>query len=564
MNESRKELAQYLLSRHQGMKSERSTWETLWRDIADYVMPRKADALTRTSGAPGTRLNDELFDTTAIFANQTLANGQLAYMTPSESRWFAYNAPQGQGSDAAAAWFQQCTDITQLALAGSNFYSEIHELYFDDGAFGTSAIFVKEGKSAPLNFTTFNIGSYCLSEDDEGLVDTCFREVHLTCRQAALQFGEENLSDKLRKELAGYREKGEAGQVKHCFLHAIYPRDKSERVTGKIDGANKPFASVYIEVATKHVVSVGGFDEKPFFATRHLKCGDAVYGISPSWMALPEARQLNFLTKQLDALAEVKAFPRILAPDDHEGGYNMEAGGVTYFDPNQPNDVPREWATAGDYNIGLDREKRKQAAIERAYHVDLFNMFAQLDKQMTAREVAERSAEKLIQFTPAFARKTTELFTPLLRRIFGLQLRAGLFPPPPADVAQRDPLTGEMFIPEPSIAYLSKVALAINAQHNSSFARTMEMVQPLIPIRPDILDNFDFDVISREGARNDGLPANWMVPMDKVAELRQARQQAQEQAQQQQAALSAADAAGKVGKIPKDSVVGQALEGMAQ
>ena len=562
MKTSRKELAQYLLSRHQSMKNDRAPWDTLWRDIADYVMPRKADVLKRETSASGTRYHDGLFDTTAIFANQTLANGQLAYMTPSESRWFAYNAPQvGGASDAAAAWFQQCTDLTQLALAGSNFYSEIHELYFDDGAFGTSAIFVKEGRQNALNFTTFNIGSYCLAEDDEGLVDTCFRELHLTCRQAALQFGEENLSEKLRKELADYCAKGEAGQIKHGFLHAIYPRDQAERERGKQDGGNKPFASVYLEMATRHVVSVGGFDEKPFFATRHLKCGDAVYGISPSWMALPDARQINFLTKQLDALAEIKAFPRILAPDSHEGGYNLDAGGITYFDPNQPSQVPREWATAGDYAAGLDREKRKQASIERAYHVDLFNMFAQLDKQMTAREVAERSAEKLIQFTPAFARKTTELFTPLLRRIFGLQLRAGHFPPPPPDVVQRDPHTGEPFIAEPSIAYLSKVALAINAQHNSSFARTMEMVQPLIPIRPDILDNFDFDVISREGARNDGLPANWMVPMDKVQELREARQQAQAQAAQQQAALSAADAAGKVGRIPNDSPVGQALQG---
>ncbi len=557
-----RELAEYLIARWNALKGERATWDALWQDIADYVMPRKAEIATRRSNAPGTARNEALFDTTAVFANQTLANGQLSYMTPAESRWFTFDAPQGRkGKDAVAEWFQRCSEITQWNLANSNFYSEIHELYFDDGGFGTSNLFATAGRSAALNFQSLGIGSYCLAEDDEGLVDTCFRELQMTCRQAAMKFGEESLGERMRKELEEYRAKGRSGDgTRHCILHAMYPRGETEREPGKKDGRNKPYASVYVDVAAKHVIAVSGFDEKPFFATRHLKWGDSVYGYSPSWMALPEARQLNFLTKQLDALAEVKAFPRFLVPDTHEGEIDLRAGGPTFFDPNTPGAVPREWLTAGDYNIGLDREKRKQAAIERAYHVDLFQMFAQLDKQMTAREVAERSAEKLIQFTPAFARKTTELFTPLLRRVFGIQLRAGLFPPPPPEALERDGATGGLAVPEPDIVYTSKVALAIKALQNAAFARTMEILSPIVPVRPEVLDNFDFDRIAREGARNDGLPADWMIPAEKVAESREARAQAQAQAAQQQQALAMADAAGKVGKIKDDSALVQMLQ----
>jgi hypothetical protein len=554
-------LAQYLCHRWSDLKNERASWDSLWQDIADYVMPRKAEISSRQS-SPGTQRHDVLFDTTAIFANQTLANGQLSYMTPAESRWFTFDAPPHlEGEDKVKDWFQRCSEISQRNLANSNFYSEIHELYFDDGGFGTSNLFALPGRNSPLTFQSLSIGSYCLAEDDEGIVDTCFREIMLTCRQAAMKFGEENLSEKMRKQLEEYRTKGTGEGVKHSFLHAIYPRAEGERSPGKLDGPNKPFASVYVDVANKHVVSVGGYDEKPFFATRHLKWGDCVYGYSPSWMALPEARQINFLTKQLDALAEVKAFPRFLVPDTHEGEIDLRAGGPTYFDPNMPNAVPREWLTSGDYNIGLDREKRKQAAIERAYYVDLFNMFASLDKQMTAREVAERSAEKLIQFTPAFARKTTELFTPLLRRVFGMQLRAGLFPPPPRELMQAD-ARGGLAIPEPEVTYTSRVALAIKALQNAAFARTMEIISPIVPMKPEILDNFDFDRISRDGARNDGLPADWMVAKEKVDEVRQARAEAQAQAAQMQQAQAMADAAGKVGNIKPDSMVAQALGGM--
>ena len=554
-------LAELLIARDSSLKSERASWDSLWQDIADYVMPRKAEITTKTT-TPGTQRSDVLFDTTAIFSNQTLANGQLSYMTPAESRWFTFDAPPNlKGDDKVDDWFQRCSEIAQMQLASSNFYSEIHELYFDDGGFGTSNLIALPGRSAALNFQSLSIGTYCLAEDDEGLVDTCFRTLMLTCRQAAMKFGEENLHEKMRKELAEFRAKGTYGDnIKHCFIHTIYPRMDSERQYGKRDGINKPFASVYIDSANKHVVSEGGYDEKPFFATRHLKWGDCVYGYSPSWMALPEARQLNFLTKQLDALAEVKAFPRFLVPDTHEGEIDMRAGGPTYFDPNMPNAVPREWLTAGDYNVGLDREKRKQAAIERSYYVDLFNMFASLDKQMTAREVAERSAEKLIQFTPAFARKTTELFTPLLRRVFGILLRAGHFPAPPQEVLTQTQ-GGELEVPLPDIVYTSRVALAIKALQNTAFARTMEIISPIVPLKPEILDNFNFDRISRDGARNDGLPADWMHTQEEVDETRAARAEAQAQAAQAEQMQQMADAAGKVGKIPADSAVGQALGG---
>jgi hypothetical protein len=273
-------------------------------------------------------------------------------------------------------------------------------------------LFVQKGRNHPLNFSKFDCGTYSIAEDDEGDITTLFRELELTAEQAAEKFGEENLSEKMQKTLDQIRRSGKGGTVKHKFIHAIYKREEGDRERGKEDGPNKPYASVYVEQSTKHVCRNSGFEEKPFFAGRHVKSMNGPYGVSPAWMALPEARQLNFLTKQLDSLAETKAFPRLLMPATHEGEIDLRSGGVTYFDPTQPNAVPKEWLTQGEYQIGLERENRKQQAIERAFHVDMFRMFAGLDKQMTATEVAERSTEKLVQFSPSFTRKTTELLTP--------------------------------------------------------------------------------------------------------------------------------------------------------
>src|SRR4030095_14125404 len=119
---------------------------------------------------------------------------------------------------------------------------------------------------------------------------------------------------------------------------------------------------------------------------------------------------------------------------------DFRASGVTYYDAANPNAIPREWATGGRYEMGKDRAIEKQKAINQAFHVDLFQMFANLDRpQMTAREVAERSGEKLIQFSPTFARLTTELFTPVLRRVWSILTRAGRMPAPPKQLMQQGP-----------------------------------------------------------------------------------------------------------------------------
>jgi len=558
---SKTELADFVLARHSELLEERRPWEGTWQDIADYCLPRKAE-ITSKREFPTTNRNDLLFDSTAIFANSTLANGQLSYMTPADSRWFVFAPPaEMKDNDKAKGWFQKCSEIAQTNLANSNFYSEVHELYFDDGTFGTYCMWAEEGDSvSPVMFQTFPCHTFAVAENDRGMIDTMFRELELNVIQAVQKFGEDNLSPKIRKQLEVFRKTGKGGQQKYTFVHAIYPRRQDEREAGKEDGENKPIASVYVEKDGRHVCRVSGFDEQPFFAGRHLKWGNSAYGWSPAWIALPEARQLNFLVKQMDALAEVKAYPRLLIPATHEGEVDLRASGTTYFDPQMPNAMPKEWATAGEYQIGLEREQRKADSINRAFHVDLFRMFSEIDKQMTAREVSERASEKLVQFSPTFARKTTELFNPLLRRVFSIHLRNGLFPPPPVEVLRVSEQTGEMEVPEPDITYTSRVALAIKSLHNLAFMRTLERIGPLVQVRPDLLDNFNLDEVTRDSARNDGTPEDWIKPMEDVDEERQARAEQQQQMQEMQEQQAQADMAAKAGSIKKDSILAKQME----
>jgi hypothetical protein len=543
-------LVQWILDRNSKLSGERSVWDGFWTDIANYVMPRKAEIQSRQS-SPNLSKSSRLFDTTAIRANQVLANGQLSWMTPLESRWFSFDPPhQLKGKDKVEQWYRRCTEIAQLELARSNFYTEIHELYLDRGAFGTAAMIAEEGERAVLNFRLLNCGSYSIAEDSEGKIDSLFRSLTMTIRAAAQKFGENNLHADLQAKLKDAKGMDQT----HEFVHAIFPRKEFD--PDKRDGENKPWASVYVDIKNKMIVRASGYDEQPFFATRYLLWGDQVYGWSPAWMALPESRQLNFLEKQMDSLAETAAFPRIQVPEGYKGTINMQANGITYFDVN--GNGPKEWATAGRYDIGKDRAEIKRKAINEAYHVDLFQMFSQIEKQMTAREVAERSGEKMIQFSPTFARMTTELFNPLLQRVWSILIRAGRFPEIPRDAVLVGPQGPSL--PEPEVSYSSRIALAVKSHENQAMYQTLDGIMPVAQSRPEILDNFDWDEISRDMARNNGAPSRWLMDEDEVAKIRNARAQQAAQMQQMQQMQMGAEAAAKVGGIPKDSAAAQMMQ----
>jgi hypothetical protein len=552
------DLAKRIEERYQTLKGLRAPWESLWSEIARYVMPRRSPGLNGSIQTPG--IDVQLFDTTAVRANMTLANGQLAWMSPLEASWFAFEPHSAQGDDARR-WLTKATTTARDELAISNFYTAVHEFYLDRGAFGTACLYLEAGRRTLINAQAWPVGSFVVDEDENGVVDTVIREFTLTPRQAAQKFGEDNLSEKVRNAA---RDGSAKSQNKIKFLHAIYPREDAERDHAKLDAPNMPIASVYLEFDGCHVCKVSGYEEMPVMVSRYLEWGSGMgglYGWSPSFAALPEARQLNFLQKMMDALAEKMAFPPVLAPEELEGEIDPNAMGVTYFsrDLVQGGSLPKEWMTQGRYDIGLQRVLERQKAINDAFHVDLFQMFAQLQKQMTAREVAERAQEKLIQFSPTFSRLTSELFNPLLERVFGILLRAGRLGEVPLSMVQRlSETTG--FVPTPKVQYSSRIALALRSLPSLGYQRTLERLGMVARVAPQVLDNFDFDKAERDTALSDGMPADYLLPENDVAEAREARAQQQAQMQQQAAAMQAAEAASKVGRIPADSAVGRAIE----
>lgn len=561
VNKARSEdLAMAITSRWGRLDEDASYWMSVWQMISYYVMPRKSYILNRQL-MPNFDRETMLFDSTAVRANQTLAAGCMSYITPADARWCSFEPPKTfEDAPGVAEYFGKVTEIVLEMLARSNFHTAIHECYLDRGCFGTAALFVEPGESSPLVFKTFDVGTFRCAENFEGYVDTVFRMFEMTVRQVVQQFSVENVSDKVREWYEQPDGKGYDKKIE--VIHAIYPREERDR--NKRDGKNKAFASVYVEHQNKHTLRESGYDELPVFITRYLKWQQGAYGWSPSWVALPDIRQLNFIQKNMDALAELCAMPRVLVPDTMKNSVDMRAGGVTLFNAADVNAVPREWATVGRYDIGMDRVKEKQRHIEEAFSVPLFQLFTQAENsapnRMTATEVNARNAERLAQFSPTFSRLTTELLTPLLQRVYGILARNGAFPPPPQSLIQQDP-AGETFIPEPKITFNSRIALAVKAMEMTAAQEVLQQCAGLVQITQDksIMDNFDLDKMARDGAISSGIDTDLLRAPQDMDKMRQQRQQAVQQAQQMQAQAHLADVAQKAGSIMPDSVLGQNL-----
>ncbi len=549
---------------YDAMETKRKVWECLWQDIALYVIPRKYPGMNGSITSPGTETESRLFDNTAVEANQTNANGCLAWMTPAESVWFAFTPPEDLKDDTAKTWLAKASQSSRNALARSNYYLAVHEFFLDRSAFGTACLYAEPGKRKALSFKCWPVGTFVMSEDYQGEVDTVIRKFKLTAEQAEEQFGREALSEKIIKCLA----KGGAALLEEFeFLHFIMPRKQEDR-KGNVK-QRMPIACFYIEKDSRTLVRESGYNEMPVFVSRYMEWGTTtggLYGWAPSWTAMPEARQLNFIQKMLDLYAEVAIFPPWLAPAGMEGEIDPNAAGVTYFSEElQAHQMPRQMSPPGRYDIGMDRVKAKQEAIERAFQVPMFQLFNSMEKpgQMTAREVMERSQEKLVNFSPTFARIQVELTNPLMRWLFDTLLEQGAYGPVeeiPSSLIQEVP--GGLFIATPQVQYSSRIALALRQLPTLGFWRTLDMCAAIATGKQstEIYDCFDTDAAVVNDAINNGVDPDIIRPKHVRDQIRNARAEAQRAQEEQEQMAAQADAAGKIGSIKQDSVAGKMIQ----
>jgi hypothetical protein len=523
-------LVTQLDARIQSLESIRYSWWLHWRDLAEYLLPRRMRWLypsnqTWNRGAP---LNQNIINNTGTIAARTLAAGMLAGTTSPAKPWFRL-AP----TDATLAedfevkvWLEEARNRMMRVMASSNYYTSKGVQLMDEVVFGTSPMFIYEHPEKVIHCYVPTPGEYFCAANGDYEVDSLYRRYPLTLSQIVSTFGVDALPDDLRQQ---YETGGAAMSNEIIVSHACEPNPGFSIDAGAgIDGYGVPKSMQFREVywlwgrnGTKPL-RMRGFHDKPFSVLRWDVFGNDAYGRSPGMDALGDVKQLQFEEKRKAQAIDKSVRPPMVADASMKNEpASLLPGAVTY--------VPQLSQGVGFKPVFIvppilaDLFKDIQGVEQRIKDTFFNGLFQILPVDATVRTATEidvRQQEKMILLGPVLERNDTEGLGPDIRRIFAICARMGVFPPMP------EPLQNTSL----KIEYVSMLSELQRGSMTTAIERTLAMAGNLVGVQPDIMDNLDTDVAVREYGALLRVDPRMMRPADGVMQIRQARNAEQQAA----------------------------------
>lgn len=541
------------LKRKQALWNERSSYLTHWREISDHIMPRTG-RFFESDRNNGKKKHNNIINSKATRALNTLASGMMAGMTSPARPWFRLATPDTDlmEFEPVRAWLDKTSRIMREIFARSNTYNSLHQMYLELGAYGTAFTFVSPNFDDVLRHFPMTVGEYALAIDSNQQVKTVYREIPMTVSQVIQEFGIKNVS-------ASVINKYDAGNLDQWLtvIHLVEPR--YDREYGKKDAKNKAFKSIYFEAAADggKLLRESGFDEFPGLSPRWMVLQGDVYGSSPGMEALGDVKSLQHKELRNAQCIDYQTKPPIQVPINMKGQeVNSLPGGVAYYDSSsQNNGIKTQFEVNLNQSFLMQDIDRTERRIDQAFYADLFLMLANDNRSgITATEVAERHEEKMLMVGPVLERLHNEMLNPLIDITFSRMVQAGILPPAPQE------LSGQNL----QVDFVSTLAQAQQLVGLGSLDRYAMTIGSIAQMKPEVLDKFDADQFADVYAQRLGVDPSVLVADDKVAIIRKSRQE--QMAQQQQMAMMQpmAEAAAKIGSIETDAGNSNALADVMQ
>ena len=210
---------------------ERTNIETLWRELAEYIIPNSSAFFMTGSfgqgGTPGLKTTQRIFDGVAYRANRDLASAIHATVTNPSSKWakMRFTNPDFNRDQELIGWLQSSINKFFNALNASNFTNEIASAYEMYTALGSMALWqeeldrTEEGSFSGFYFRSVPLNELAWAENSVGRADQVFRRFMLTASQAMERWPDTS-SDKVKED---FEKKPDAT---HEFMQIIFPRAK--------------------------------------------------------------------------------------------------------------------------------------------------------------------------------------------------------------------------------------------------------------------------------------------------------------------------------------------------
>lgn len=524
-----------------GLRTDRYSWWLHWREIADYMLPRRYRWLvTANQMNRGSPINSRIIDSTASLAWRDCASGMMAGITSPARPWFRLSLEDDDLSEQSDVrlWLDEVSRRILHVMSKSNYYQSKHTQYGDLAAFGTAPLIIYEDFEDVIRCFNPCAGEYFVATSERLAIDTIYREFTMTVQQMVEKWGIDNVSTDVAQSYTN----GGANLVREKIIcHAIEPN--TDQIKGIPGLKGMAYREVYWEQGSdaNKVLECCGYEEKPFSAPRWDTSGNDAYGRCPAMDALGDIKQL-----QVEQKRKAQAIDKMVNPPlignvalKNEPVTSLP-GGITYTPTTVETGLKPIYEVKPELHHMVEDIKEVQGRIERVFFKDLWLMISQLDTVRTAAEIAARKEEKMIMLGPVLERFHNESLDQDIDRIFAIMWRAGLLP---KDVPQS--LKGQMI----KVEYTSILAQAQRAVMTTGIERLVAFVGNIAAGQegkgqhPDVLDNLDWDKIIDKYAGMLGVDSSVVVPYAKVVRIRAARAQAQQASMMQQQAMAAVQGA---------------------
>ena len=530
-----------ILGRLKDLKARKQPWLTHYQLIGEVILTRKQN-FTEVN-QPGAFLTRELFDNTAIKANNVMASALIGALWPNGAKTFSLLPADGiPDSTEVKDYFVKISTIMTNIMddSRSGLTVALNEYMNDQGSFGTSGIGIFENPKGPLpiRYVAWDVKHMNIDENENRIIDTIYNVREMTVRQVVLEYGLENVSKKIRDS---FNNSKQLDKVK--VLHAIEPRMEADPF--KFGNKDMPVASIHIELGSEKILRESGFEEMPVPVSRFAKALGEVYGRSPGMAALPDILELNVVWEAVTLAVEKMLDPPLgVLSDGDLGGavIDTSAGAINVFNvsgragqqqPIFPLFTVGELKAVDPLLEKLTKSITDHFFIDRL--LDLNN-----ETRMTLGEAQIRNELRAMSLGSIFSRQEAEMFTPLINRTFNLLLKQGeLGVMPNSKEAAALVKAGEEFglIPEAiarrmlagkdvfKIKYVSPAKRAMEAESVQGTLASWNFTATVAAMVPDVIDNFKMDDMIKRVARVTGVDEADIQDLESVKKIREARSQ---------------------------------------
>ena len=549
------------LARLTRLKADRSSWITHWSDLNRHILPRSARFFSSDRNLGGKERYNSIYDNSATLALRTFVSGLMTNLTSQARQWFLLTTkdPNLRNSHNVQLWLDEVVERMNAVFSKSNFYRALANAYAELGVFGTHAVLILGDFQTLIHCYPLTVGEYCLEQDFQGRIVTCYREFERTVGEVVKEFGYERCSKWVQQ---AFDARNHEAPVK--LLHVVEPRADQERRPNSPLAIDMPWKSCYLEIGGEgdQLLRESGFKRMRVLAPRWQVQGGDVYGISPAMDALGDIRQLQQMQLRMSQAIDYKTRPPLQVPHDAmQRDSDILPGGIRYYDPGTT--IPYNQSTphggvrsAFEVNLDLSHleklEDKTKFRIQRALYEDMFLLLANDPTgDKTAFEVASLKEEKFQIIGPAIERTQNELLEPAIDIAFEEMFAVGALPPPPPELvgAQLD------------VEFVGVLAQAQRAAGIHGVQQWTNDHLVVAQARPDVLDNVNFDEWSRATGHMRGVPTDFMVDAQSVQRLREARAEAEAAREQAEMMMATAKTTKDLATAPvgQDSALDEIL-----